>query len=284
MRQQLYLEERYAYKLPDGQSLFWLEDPIALPNQEYRFTVSVPNASFPLTHFAITEKNRTLELLVVGVSTKILLPIGNHSIDEVVEHINSEAAGTGVEVSYRQNTNKVSFSSPASLSIGAATTAQTLLGVRAGGTAANGVYEAPDGVNLAGPSHFFVRSNLRTRNRDPVALGFSSVLAKVPIERSFNGIQKFEAPFYKFAISERSVHYIVVSVLDDSLEPVEFHGGHWSLTLEFDVEKAESYLTPTDYRLDLLTTQQNGPLGGSANPSADQRPVENPGRQQRASS
>ena len=283
MRQQLYLEQKFSYTLADGSSLFWLQDPIVLPNaNEYHFTVAVPNASFPLTHYAINDNNNTLELVANGVAQVTTLPLGNHSIDEVVDHINSELVGVVAE--YDLNKNIVALTSDSDFVIGPNTTCQTLLGVRVGGSSVGGVYNGPDGVNLAGTSHFFVRSNLRTRNRDPVSLGFSSVLAKIPIERNFNGIQKFEAPFYKFSISERSIHYILVSILDDSLEPVKFHGGHWSLTLEFDVDRAESYIAPTDYRLDLLNPQQNGPLRGATNSSTDQRPVENSGRQQPSSS
>ena len=107
MKQQVYLEERYSYKLPDGTSLFWLQDPIILPNpQQYRFTVAVPHASFPLTHYAITSNNNSLELVVDGVPQAVELPLGNHSIDEVVERL--QGAFLGIEeVLYEQSTNEL---------------------------------------------------------------------------------------------------------------------------------------------------------------------------------
>ena len=280
MRQQLYLESRFGYSLPDGSALFWLQDPIVLPNpQAYQFTVAVPNASFPLTHYAIHAENRDLEIEIDGVTKFLQLPIGNHSIDELIEFLGAH----DVEASYSENTNRISVAFNSTFKIGPKTTCQTLLGVRVGDEDSTGTYTAPRGVNLAGTSHFFVRSNLRTRNRDPVSLGFSSVLAKVPIERTFNGIQKYDAPFYSFAISERSIHYLIISILDEDLQPVVFHGGHWSITLEFDVVEAERYTPATDYRANFMALlSNNGQERGTEDPSPDKRSKQNTGGQQRA--
>ena len=54
-----------------------------------------------------------------------------------------------------------------------------------------------------GTQSFFVRGNLRTRNRDPVTLGYSSILAKVPITRSHNGVEKYQGS-YSFSIQGSS--------------------------------------------------------------------------------
>lgn len=287
MRQQIYLEERFAYKLPDGSSLFWLQDPIVLPNQVSQFTISVPHASIPLTHYVITERNNTLELVIDGVPHITNLKVGNHSIDEVIKQL--ESTLEGVEIAYDQTTNTVSFSAPVSLAVGSRTTAQTLLGVRTGDVSQAGVYTGPGGVNLAGPSSVFIRSNLRTKNRDPVGLGFSNLLAKVSIDRSFNAIQKYDAPQYSYTISDRSIHFIVIQILDDDMNPLEFHGGHWSLTLEFNVVPAETYTPAQSYQNDIMNMLSNGqergaaesaPAGQRKDPDSrgpDRNPAGNPG-------
>ena len=61
MRQQLYLDSRFGRNLGAG-TLFWLQDPIVLPNPRYAFTLSVPFVAVPLTHYVISAANRTLDI------------------------------------------------------------------------------------------------------------------------------------------------------------------------------------------------------------------------------
>ena len=58
-------------------------------------------------------------------------------------------------------------------------------GVRVGDVSADGVYRAPNGVILAGTSSFYIKSSTRTLNRDPVSLGYSNIIVKIPITRSY---------------------------------------------------------------------------------------------------
>jgi hypothetical protein len=67
------------------------------------------------------------------------------------------------------------------------------------------VYRALDGVNLAGTSSFYIKSNMRTLNRNPVSLGYSNNIAEIPITRSYNGVEKYQQPDFSFAIRDRSV-------------------------------------------------------------------------------
>ncbi len=109
-------------------------------------------------------------------------------------------------------------------------------------------YNAPGGINLTGTTSFYLRSNLRTRNRDPRTMGYSSIIANIPITKPHNGLERFSQSGFMFGIRERSIHYIVIEILDDKLETVTFHGGEWQVTLEFAVEEAEGYAGSIDYR------------------------------------
>jgi hypothetical protein len=280
MRQQLYLESRFGYPLNDGSVLFWLQDQLVIPNpREYEFSVSVPDSSFPLTHYVINESNNTLEL----GDTVINLPTGNYNIDDLVVYMNNRFP-PGMVCSYSENTNKITISrvtsegggTPTDFSVGIGTTCSGLMGVRGGDVSEDGVYRAPDGVNLAGTSSFYIKSNMRTLNRDPVSLGYSNIIAKIPITRSYNGVEKYQQPGFSFIIRDRSVSYIIISVLDDDMQPITFNGGSWSLTMEFAVVRVDPYSQPADYR---TLTNNGGPLGSSADPPDDQRQVPPPVRQ-----
>jgi len=199
----------------------------------------------------------------------INLPLGNYNIDELKMYMNEN----GFAASYSENMNKITLATKElnkNLEIGQGTTCGNLLGFVVGEASVNGVYEGPNGVNLAGTSHFYIQSNLRTQNRDPVSLGYSHIMAKIPITRSFNGVEKYSQSGFSFVIQDRSIDYIVISVLDEDLNPVEFYGGHWSITIEFSIMRAQPFSLPEDYR-SLIT---NGSIGGTTDVANDKWQVE----------
>ena len=166
----------------------------------------------------------------------------------------------------------------AALSIGPLTTCGGLFEVRPGDTIVLGSYTALGGVNLAGTASFYFRSNMRARNRDPRTIGYSSIIANVPITKPHNGVERFTQSGFAFGLNDQSIHYIIIEILDDALEPVTFHNGEWQVTLEFGVEEALTYAGPTDYRAFMA----NRSLLGSANIAAGQRAGAASGGPQRA--
>ncbi len=161
MRQQVYLDSRFGQNLNGGGTIFWLQDPLVLPSTKYAFTLSVPSAAVALTHYVITEANRKLDLTYSNVSepTRVIdFPIGNHSIDELVDVLNRRLLH-GFKVAYSDNINTLHFSTQdidASISIGPLTTCAELIGVRIGDTSVLGSYYTPNGVNLAGTTCFYI--------------------------------------------------------------------------------------------------------------------------------
>ena len=116
----------------------------------------------------------------------------------------------GFKANYSENTNTLHFTSQttgAALSIGPATTCGDLIGVRIGDTSVLGSYTAPNGFNIAGTTSFYLRSNLRTRNREPRTLGYSSIIANVPITKPHNGLERFTQSGFTFCLNDRSIHY-----------------------------------------------------------------------------
>jgi hypothetical protein len=91
----------------------------------------------------------------------------------------------------------------------------------------------------------------------------------IPITNPHNGLERFSQSGLSFGLRERSIHYIIIYVLDDALQPVTFHGGGWQVTLEFAVKEAESYAGPVDYCA--LMATQNGSLFGRENIAAGQQ-------------
>ncbi len=148
-------------------------------------------------NYIITKANRRLQIVYIHVAPPEALIadllLGNHIIDELVDVINRHLL-FGFTTGYSENTNTLQFSTATisvALEIGPLTTCSELIGVRAGDTSVLGSYYAPGGVNLAGTTSFYIRSNLMTRNRDPRSLGYSSIIANVSITKPHNGLERF---------------------------------------------------------------------------------------------
>ena len=186
----------------------------------------------------------------------------------------------GLKAAYSKNTNTLHFTSQATgaaLEIGSATTCGSLVGVRTGDTSVLGSYTTPNGVNLAGITSFYLLSNLRTRNRDPQTLYYSSIITNVSTTKPHNGLKRFTQSGFTLGLNDRSIYYIIIEILDDAIEPVTFHGGNRYATIEIGVEEAPAYAGPTD----CLALKANELLLGSANIATCERAVAPSGGPQR---
>ena len=270
MRQEVYLSEKYSLKMPDGSCLFWLRDPIIMPEQSYELTCCARHVSIPLTNYVINEFNNILEIEINSVSYQIILPVGNHSIDQLILVIN-DVLPDGVEAVYSEETNKVIVSGTWNviIRIGNGTTSSVLLGLEAGSTSINNVLQGT-GVNLRGTGSFFIQTNLRTRNREPVTRGYGSLLASVPITKSHNGIETFQSNI-QVPILDRQIAFIIIQLLDDDQRPVVFHGGHWSMTLEIDIRDPPVFRIPSSFRENLFV-DENESIPSRTNASPSERP------------
>ena len=271
MRQQLYLEQKHGTPQDNGGSLFWLQDPVVCPSREWQLTCTVVHVAIPLTHWVITEENWLLHLVhprvdaatgaILSEDDHIQLPTGNYSIDALVLFINTYLEGHGVSVAYSENTNLLELrSEDTEFMVGEDTSCGKLLGLTPWQMSYGYRMTGATGVDLSGTSCFYVCSSLRTRNRDPVNLGYSRILAKVPVTKAHNGLERYEAPLTTFGIWDRHISHLAIDVLDEDMRPVTFHGGDWSITLEFDVGPTPDYGVPKDYRenLSVLTEALSG--------------------------
>lgn len=287
MRQQLYLEQKHGTPTENGGSMFWLQDPVVCPSREWQLTCTVVHVAIPLTHWVITEDNRLLHLVhelvdpVTGAVTDdddyIFLPMGNYSIDALVMFINSSLTGHNVAVTYSENTNMLEFNgAETQFRVGSATTCGKLLGLEPGQSSVGYDMTGERGVDLSGTGCFYVCSSVRTRNRDPVNLGYSRILAKVPVTKAHNGLERYEAPLTTFGIWDRHISGLSIDILDDDMMPVVFHGGDWSITLEFDVAQTPDYGVPKDYRENLAMLTEALNTDGQVRPSQDAAPGQRP--------
>jgi hypothetical protein len=220
---------------------FILNEPLIAPPGSV-LTVSVTSATVPLTHWALHDGNNDLHLIYDnGSSQFISLLMGNRPIDLVITKLNMDIMH-GWVATYDETTNLVNFTSGiVSFTIGPFTDCMTPLGVEVGDTCTNGSYTTR-GVDIGGTSCFFVRSNLSTRNTQLFISNASGVLARIPITRAPNAIERWvNATGFVNITTASCLSLLYIELLDDLCEtPIELHGGHWSITVVI------SYTQPSD--------------------------------------
>eukprot|EP00873_Tetraselmis_striata_P035338 jgi/Tetstr1/455602/TSEL_042414.t1 len=270
---QCHLDSKFAdMHFSTNACVFYLADPLTLPSQDYEWLVAVPHATIPLSHWVIDESNNLLELVYSDKSRYISLPLGNRSVDEIVVYLNDRLLH-GYTAAYDEAINRIVFSSEVlgeSLAIGEMSTCGRLLGVKAGDAAVDGVLIPPRGVDLAGTSSMFIRSNLSTRNRDPVSKATSNILAKVHVSQNFHEIE-YHSSSLKFPIADRNVSLIIIYLTDDFQRHMDFHAADFSLTIEFTLRAHADNAG----RIDVFGTLRSpmGPLFDLGEPSNPWREV-----------
>eukprot|EP00873_Tetraselmis_striata_P036791 jgi/Tetstr1/457055/TSEL_043718.t1 len=238
--------------------VFYLADPLTLPSQDYEWLVAVPHATIPLSHWVVDESNNLLELVYSDESRYISLPLGNRSVDEIVVYLNDRLLH-GYTAAYDEAINRIVFSSSVlgeSLAIGEMSTCGRLLGVKAGDAAVDGVLIPPRGVDLAGTSSIFIRSNLSTRNRDPVSKATSDILVKVHVSQNFNEIE-YHTSSLKFPIADRNVSLIIIYLTDDFQRHMDFHGAG----IQVDLSEVNDSIAELEAKHDIDTENLEAGLG-----------------------
>lgn len=247
----MHLDSKHAdLRFDTNATVYYLTDPIVLPSSEYEWLVSVPHATIPLSHWVVGEENNLLHLEFSSETKHISLPFGNRSIDEIVTLLNDEQLADGYTAAYDEGTNRLVFSSEtpaASIEVGPLTTCTKLLGLTIGQSGVESL-TGERSVNLAGTSSIFFRSNLSTRNRDPVSKAMSDILAKVHVSRNFNEIEYYSSS-QKFPISDRVITVVALYLTDDAQNQLDLHGSDYSITLEFTMRPKEAVRHTMDYRL-----------------------------------
>lgn len=243
MLQQIFVDSQYAdLVLQDGSYLFWLGDAIYVP-QRHDLQIKVLNAWIPHTFYSVFAANDTLNLRYfppgdpAGSPESIVLPHGNRSIDELLDYINP-LLEYGYEARYDTPTNKLVFETAgdAELEVDPGTTSDRLLGVSAGDVSSGGVLEAPRGVDLTRTSSIFIRSNLHTKNRDPVTRRTGDILAKIPLTSQFNELEHFTSQAWVDCYNQQ-VSFLVMRLVDDNGRLLDLNGSRWTATIKLRLLK-----------------------------------------------
>jgi hypothetical protein len=255
MNTELYLDSRSGIKVDAMGSgrYFILNEPIIAPFGA-QISVQLVSATVPLTHWALNDRNNDLHIVYTNSTEQnISLLQGNRSIDLIILKMN-EVLMHGWVAAYDETTNLVTFrGGTLGFEIGPNTTCQVALGVEIGdvsgldlsGSSSEVTLVGWNGVDISGTACFFVNSNIYTTNRMALLQNSAAVLGRIPITKAPNDIERWvNLTGFTNATTCHYLSLLYIELLDDLCEyPIEFHGGHWSITLNITTTAPSDSIT-----------------------------------------
>ena len=242
------LDSQYSKvnNLSNGSATFEILESISLNDQQY-INIRVKYLEMPHVFKNITNNNNLFAFRLNGVDDVAAIPPDNYDVLELIEELQER---THITMRYNEQANKIQFTAWTPFTIKAISSCLDLLGLskidHVGVCNAVNLYyevESTGFVNLSGLNHFYVSSNITTKN-----LGIngqrSNVLDVIPIGVPFgnmiiynnNGghynmiydkcINKFEIKFsdrYDQALNlENSYFLIILEIKTTNHKKIEY--------------------------------------------------------------
>jgi hypothetical protein len=246
---QIYLNSKFATLTQDSDKnshcWFALQEPILIPRGYNNVLLSIEDAQIPISFYSISANNNTVMIRIDGVGTTVTIPVGNYDaaslgqlLQSSINNINSEFF---VTITYNTNQNTYSFVPTITGSHTVTLAFPNLSYIVWGFSNSSTLYSlnttliSTTSVDLAGSRFFFVQSpTFGTYNVNSKTGTTNQILCKIPITGHFFEIEQYRnITNFQNKISFRAMNISVIemSILDEYLQPINFNGAHWSLTL-----------------------------------------------------
>lgn len=227
---------------------FRLSEPIICSSSQ-KLHVRYVDSTITNSVYAVTDTCNQVDMqLVGGVTTRVLLDVGQYTADTFVTMFNAKltTAAVAMTVAYDAATAKLSFtntavSGPATLISG---TASPVIGTwpKELLVPISSTVPATCMLDLAGPKVAYLCTNMWTNSLDsrsvqtPGQAGVgNSILAAIPLTAPFGTASHHQnTSDVKYQLPHRSVDYIDVVLCTPQLDELA-QLGEWEVTLEFTV-------------------------------------------------
>jgi hypothetical protein len=237
---QLQLNSNNADAKGDNTFTFYIPSDAILAESQEHIYLSVQSAILPYTFYNINENNNKLRYALTSnfIIETIVIPVGNYTIKDIVNYLNSEM--TNFMVSYDKLYNKLTFTnlSTTDFKFFPTSTLYDVLGFTKGITfiSNNGILYSVNGVNLNTVHYVNIKLNINTNNVAKYNINDRNIICSIPVNVSPYGVicyindNNFRVNTFKNNISE-----VVVEFTDQNGYNINFNGVQWSLVLQLDI-------------------------------------------------
>ena len=228
-----------------GVAVLALDEVVTIPNA-YSMYVSVESASIPITFYNVSTNNNLLVFGINGVQVSFTIPVGNYDACALAACIRVSFGGMHICAEYDAFANSMRLlgTDPFSIyptgtlnaALGFSTSAVTVSSL-VGGTAplTSSYINSTYAVDLSATRTLSIRTNFQTGNMDSVNALSGFLLATIPVESEFGGIQVYKnSAGFRSQTIEKTLSIVTIRMTDDIGNLIDFRNANWSITLQFD--------------------------------------------------
>ena len=216
--------------------------------------VSVIDAEIPYSFYNITAKNNSLTLndIVLELTER------NYNAYNIVDEFNSlfksKPTLSNVVMSFDDNSNKFTITSPSEVTLVSTTMSEELGATNLPQTTDS--YTSNQACNLSGTSSIYIRSdNMNVRNINSFGKN-NGVLSKVLVTSPPGNFIFYQPSTPQYFVLNNPLSYINIQMLNDDNEFIDFNGLNWSLTLSIEFFRKRDDSINYKYYLDGVPDNQ----------------------------
>tara|TARA_R110002153_G_scaffold94328_3_gene227553 strand:- start:1443 stop:2318 length:876 start_codon:yes stop_codon:yes gene_type:complete len=250
---QIFLESKYSIQKNEGSQAFFFFNQVLNSRQDMDLLIGVVDCEIPMSMYSINASNNTLKVNNVVYT---ITEAGNYDAFNIQDTLNTLFIPINTTVDFNKKTNKFKitnngFGGTVELQGG---TLLPFLGFTEAqlDTPLNAI-TAENCCNLAGIPNLYINSNFNISNIDSSG-NYNGCLAKISTTASAGSYVMYQPnPIHYHLVSNGNISNIVIDIVDDQKQYIDFNGLTWSMTLSCHFRKKRtvdiSTLSGTDFYL-----------------------------------
>ncbi len=241
----IHLNSTNAIKFYNGTYNSQVEFSLPLLDlpSEYTIYLSVCHVAIPYSFYNINSSNNFLVYSVLGQIYTLSIPVGNYTTNNLLSTLKNLFINT-FSISYSSITNQLTFTNNQDFifyynSTDPITLQSTCFGIL--GFSLNYQYSSNKTlvsntmVNLSSVRCLCICSQFQTQNISTIALNKRNILCSIPIHVSPFTMITYENQGYKTNLNSNIFNSVIINIMDQDGNYINFNGIHWSITLQLEI-------------------------------------------------
>lgn len=252
---EIYLNSDDADTVVGGDTsfcTFMFKSVVEVPTN-VNILLSIKDAQIPVSFTNVNDNTNTF-IYTIGVTTTTFTLInGNYTANTLRDALNSGLNGI-FTFSYDSSRNKYTITHASTdFIIESNSGLIRILGFTIKNHTSSSDNITSDSVaDLSGLGGVFIQTNFLTSSQDSKTKNLTSILQKIPVTQSGNGIIFYtNKSGFKTQISEKAINEIHIKILDEDQNILNMNNARWRITLGFDFIYQENF-RGVESREDLL--------------------------------
>ena len=223
--------------------VFFFKSIVDVP-PEINISIKIKDAQIPVSFSNVNSNTNTFVYSPIG-SSKVttIITDGNYTSLSLRDKFNTDLSGI-FTITYDSTRNKYTITKASGeFTLHKESGLIRILGFTVKDhISSNGVLISDSIVDLSGLGGIFVQTNFITANQDSKTKNLTSILQKIPINQSGNGVVFYNNKTdSKSTIFEKSINELHIRLLDEDQNLLAMNNGRWRMTISLDFTYQNKY-------------------------------------------